>query len=84
MQDKQASQKQHHDKKSRDQHFQVGQSVLVENNKPEPKWVVGTVVEKLGDMFRLETKSGKDMLINCYKQQLPKPTLTLIMISRMT
>ena len=50
VQDKQASQKQHHDKKSRDRHFQVGQSVLVENNKPEPKWVVGTVVEKLGDI----------------------------------
>ena len=50
VQDKQASQKQYHDKKSRDRHFQVGQSVLVENNKPEPKWVVGTVVEKLGDI----------------------------------
>ena len=50
VQDKQASQKQHHDKKSRDRHFQLGQSVLVENNKPEPKWVVGTVVEKLGDI----------------------------------
>ena len=35
--DKQASQKQHHDKKSRKRHFPVGKSVLVENNKPEPK-----------------------------------------------
>ena len=50
VQDRQASQKQHHDKKSREQHFQVGQSVLVENNRPEPKWVVGTVLEKLGDV----------------------------------
>ena len=49
VQDKQASQKQHHDKKSKERHFQVGQSVLVENNKPEPKWVLGTVLEKLGD-----------------------------------
>ena len=50
VEDKQASQKQHHDKKSRERHFQVGQSVLVENNKPEPKWVVGTVLEKLGNI----------------------------------
>ena len=49
VQDKQASQKQHHDKKAKERHFQVGQSVLVENNKPEPKWVLGTVLEKLGD-----------------------------------
>ena len=52
VQDRQASQKQHHDKKSRERHFQVGQTVLVENNRPdhEPKWVVGTVLEKLGDI----------------------------------
>ena len=43
VQDKQASQKQHHDKKSKERHFQVGQSALVENNKPESKWVLGTV-----------------------------------------
>ena len=49
VQDKQASQKQHHDKKCKERHFQVGQSVLVENNKPDPKWVLGTVLEKLGD-----------------------------------
>ena len=55
MQDKQASQKQHHDKKSRERHFQVGQSVLVENNKPEPKWVVGTVLETLGNIsYRIQ------------------------------
>ena len=50
VQDKQASQKQHHDKRSKERHFQVGQSVLVENNRPEPKWVVGTILEKLGDI----------------------------------
>ena len=50
VQDRQASQKQHHDKKSRERHFQVGQSVLVENNRPEPNRVVGTVLEKLGDV----------------------------------
>ena len=44
VQDKQASQKQHHDKKSKERHFQVGQSVLVENNRPEPKWVIGRKV----------------------------------------
>ena len=48
--DKQARQKQHHDKRSKERHFQVGESVLVENNKPEPKWILGTVVEKLGDI----------------------------------
>ena len=48
VQDRQASQKQYHDKKSRERHFQVGQSVLVENNRPER--VVGTVLEKLGDV----------------------------------
>ena len=47
MQDKQASPKQHHDKRSKQRHFQ---SVLVENNRPEPKWVVGTILEKLGDI----------------------------------
>ena len=28
----------------------MGQSVLVENSKSEPKWVLGTVLEKLGDI----------------------------------
>ena len=51
VQDRQASYKQHHDKKSRERHFQLGQSVLVENNRPEPKWVVGTVLEMLGDIL---------------------------------
>ena len=50
VQDKQASQKQYHDKKSKERQFQVGQSVLVANNKQEPKWVLGTVLEKLGDI----------------------------------
>ena len=50
VQEKQASQKQNHDKKSKERQFYEGQSVLVENNKPEPKWVLGTVLEKLGDV----------------------------------
>ena len=28
----------------------MGQTVLVENIKSEPKWVLGTVLEKLGDI----------------------------------
>ena len=50
VQDRQASQKQQHDKKSRERHFQVGQSVLVKNNRPDPNRVVGTVLEMLGDV----------------------------------
>ena len=48
--DKQARQKQYYDKRSKERQFQVGESVLVKNNKPEPKWILGTVVEKLGDI----------------------------------
>ena len=33
----------------------MGQSVLVENTKSEPKWVLGTVLEKLGDIsYRIQ------------------------------
>ena len=46
VQDAQASQKEHHNKRSKERYFQVGQSVLVENNRPEPKWVVGTILER--------------------------------------
>ena len=53
--DKQARQKQHHDKRSKERQFQVGESVLVENNKPEPKWILGTVVEKLGDIYFIQS-----------------------------
>ena len=50
VQEKQASQKQQHDKSAQERQLQVGQSVLVENSKSEPKWVLGTVLEKLGDI----------------------------------
>ena len=38
---KQASQKEQHDKKGRERQFEVNQHVLVENPKGDPKWLPG-------------------------------------------
>ena len=50
VQNRQGSQKQHHNKKSREQHFQEGQFVLVKDNRPEPRWIVETVLERFGNV----------------------------------
>ena len=49
---KQAQQKCYHDKKStrQERQFEIGESVLVENSKPDPKWLPGTVLERLGPL----------------------------------
>ena len=44
----QATQKNTHDRCSRERQFDVGQSVLVENVRGTPKWILGTIVEKTG------------------------------------
>ena len=47
---KQASQKEQHDKKGRERQFEVHQHVLVENPKGDPKWIPGIIVKKLGPL----------------------------------
>ena len=47
---KQALQKQYHDKGSRMREFDIGQRVLVENLRGEPKWLPGTMIEKAGSV----------------------------------
>ena len=46
----QAAQKEQHDKKGRERQFEVNQQVLIENQKKNPKWISGVVVEKLGPL----------------------------------
>ena len=44
---KQASQKEQHDKKGRERQFEVNQHVLVENPKGDPKRLPGVIVERV-------------------------------------
>ena len=47
---KQADQKSHHDKKSKERQFEVNQPVLVENHSGDSRWVPGTILSRLGPM----------------------------------
>ena len=47
---KQASQKEQHDKKGRERQFEVNQHVLVENPKGDPKWLPGIILKKSGPL----------------------------------
>ena len=55
----QGTRRQHHDKRSKERQFQVGESVLVENDKPESKWILETIVEKLGDISYRDQVGGQ-------------------------
>ena len=46
--DKQSDQKFRHDKSSREREFALGEQVLVQNFREEPKWLDGTVTEQTG------------------------------------
>lgn len=48
VRDKQAQQKQRHDKHSRDHEFDVGETVMARNLREGPKWVPGTIIERTG------------------------------------
>ena len=48
VENKQAMQKEQHDKRSQDREFDIGQSVLVENVHGGSKWLPGIVLEKSG------------------------------------
>ena len=64
----QDSQKRHHDTRSKARSFEIGQSVLVENLRGEPKWLPGTVIEKAGPVsyeYKSGTWSGDDTLTSC-------------------
>ena len=45
---KQSDQKTRHDKSSREREFALGEQVLVQNFRGEPKWLDGTVTEQTG------------------------------------
>lgn len=46
--EKQADQKSQHDRRSKERSFECGDSVMVENHRGGPKWVRGSITERLG------------------------------------
>ena len=50
---KQAEQKEHHDRRSQERDFFVGESVMAKNLRPGPDWVPAVVVERLGPLTYL-------------------------------
>ena len=58
VEEKQASQKEKHDRHAREREFHVGQQVMVRNLRPGPAWVPGTIVKRLGPVSFLVEVSG--------------------------
>ena len=56
---KQADQKRFHDHRSRNCHFHVGQLVLAQNLRGEPRWIPGTVMERIGPVSYKVDVRGK-------------------------
>ena len=57
--DKQAEQKAHHDKHATSRVLEVGQRVMVRDQRPRMPWVPGTVKEQLGPLtYLIQTDSG--------------------------
>ena len=71
---KQALQKEHHDRRSQVREFDIGQSVMVENVRGEPKWLPGIVLEKAGAVsYRVQVGEGvwhrhADQMRNAHEQ----------------
>ena len=56
---KQSEQKAYHDQHSRERSISLGQSVMVLNLRPGPKWLPGEVINKLGPLtFLVKLSSG--------------------------
>ena len=59
VEEKQASQKEHHDRRCKMRAFDIGQNVFVENVRGEPKWLPGVVLEKVGEVsYRIQVGEG--------------------------
>ena len=57
---KQSEQKMQHDMHAKERNFEVGESVLVENFRGQPKWLKATVTEKTGPVsFRVMLEDGE-------------------------
>ena len=60
VQNKQFSQKTHHDKKSKQQTFTVGANVLVRNFSTGPEWLLGTVIDSRGPVsYKVKLSDGR-------------------------
>ena len=58
--EKQSQQKATHDQHAKSRQFHVGQSVMVKNLRPGPKWVPGVIVQSLGPLsFLIKTREGQ-------------------------
>ena len=73
----QAEQKKHHDRRSRDCTFQCGESVLALNLREGPRWLPGTIIEKLGPVLYKVRVDGQvwrrhvDQLLLSYSGPVP-------------
>ena len=56
--DKQATQKQLHDKWSKSREFFVGQHVMAKNLRPGPAWIPGVIIQRLGPLSYLVEVEG--------------------------
>ena len=68
MWDSQADQKSHRDKHCKERQFKIGQQVLVQNYRGEPRWVPGTIIVRTGPVS-YQIKVG-DQVWRCHTDQL--------------
>ena len=76
-------QKKHHDVRSKDRYFQIGQLVLVRNIRDGPKWVPGHVSEREGPVtYEVEVngqfwKQHADQLLDQRGPQAEQPVTSI-------